>query len=226
MPVANEEETIEKLVTEILALPVADLTYMPVLDRFSQDSTKEILDGIAESDPRVKVIFFQESSGVVSCYLYGFEIALEAGADYIFEMDAGGSHDPEDLPKMVAKLDEGYDCVLATRFSAGGGFVNQSLFRRLVSKCSTLFSKIILNIPFTDISSGFNGYQSHVLEELGFEHITSKGHSWHIQLKWPMRKYRYVEVPIIYRGSKSSFKFKYILDGVKTVWALRHSSVP
>ena len=111
MPVANEEDTMEKILDEILALPYDNLYIYPVIDSYSKDRTEEIIRRKAACNDRVKCIFYRESRGVISCYLEGFRQALKDGAEQILEMDGGGSHLPAEIPQFLTKLEEGYDCV-------------------------------------------------------------------------------------------------------------------
>ena len=120
MPVANEEDTMEKILDEILALPYDNLYIYPVIDSYSKDRTEEIIRRRAACNDRVKCIFYRESRGVISCYLEGFRQALKDGAEQILEMDGGGSHLPAEIPQFLTKLEEGYDCVWGSRFMEGG----------------------------------------------------------------------------------------------------------
>ena len=125
MPVANEESTMGQILDEILALPYDDLYIYPVVDGYSKDRTEEIIREREKTSDKVKCIFFQKSTGVISCYLEGFRQALEDGAEQILEMDGGGSHLPAEIPQFIDRLEAGYDCVWGSRFMKGrytGGY--------------------------------------------------------------------------------------------------------
>lgn len=122
MPVANEEKTMANVLDEILELSYQNLYIFPILDSYSNDRTQEIVKRYEKkTGGRVRLIFFGDSKGVVSCYLYGFKQALLDGADYIIEMDGGGSHLPAEIPQFIDGLDRGYDCIFGSRFINGGG---------------------------------------------------------------------------------------------------------
>lgn len=119
MPVANEESTMENVLKEITQLPYDELYIYPVIDAYSKDQTEEIIREWEQKTRKVKCIFYEESKGVISCYLEGFRRALEDGAEQIIEMDGGGSHRPEEIPQFMDRLKEGYDCVWGSRFMPG-----------------------------------------------------------------------------------------------------------
>ena len=109
MPVANEEATMGWILDEILNLPYDNLHIYPVIDSYSKDRTEEIIRDRERLSDKVKCIFHEKSTGVISCYLEGFKRALADGAERIKEMDGGGSHLPSEIPHFLEKLEEGYD---------------------------------------------------------------------------------------------------------------------
>ena len=151
MPVANEEKSIKGVLEKILALPYDDLYIFPVMDDYSKDNTQSIIEEMSLKEPRIKLIFYKESKGVVTCYLHGFKMALEDGAERIIEMDGGGSHLPEEIPHFIEKLDKGYDCVWGSRFVDGGGISNHPLYRRLLSSGGTILANVVLGTRLKDI---------------------------------------------------------------------------
>ena len=166
MPVANEEATMESLLDNILELPYDNLYIYPVVDSYSKDRTEEIIREKEKQNPRVKCIFYKESRGVITCYLEGFRRALLDGAERIIEMDGGGSHLPSEIPQFIEKLDEGYDCVWGSRFIPGGGISSQPLYRRILSGGGTWLANFVLGTGLKDMTSGFEGFQRNVLENI------------------------------------------------------------
>lgn len=134
MPVANEESTMGRILDEILSLPYDNLYIYPVIDSYSKDRTEEIIREREKKSDKVKCIFYQESKGVISCYLEGFRQALADGAERVIEMDGGGSHLPAEIPQYLEKLDEDYECVWGSRFMKGGSMEDQPLYRRILSQ--------------------------------------------------------------------------------------------
>ena len=220
MPVANEGDTMAEVIDEILALPYDDLFLYPVIDSYSKDNTEEIIRSY-EPTGRVKCIFYEKSTGVISCYLEGFRQALADGAEQIIEMDGGGSHQPKELPLFIDNLNAGYDCVWGSRFIEGGGMYNHPLYRRMLSGGGTMLSNLILGTHYKDMTSGFEGFQRHVLESLDLDAFLSRGHFYQTEMRYYCRDYKTIEVPINYIGSSSSLKAKAVTEALKTLFSLK-----
>lgn len=184
MPVANEENTMGQILDEILALPYDNLYIYPVVDSYSKDRTEEIIREREKASDKVKCIFYQESTGVISCYLEGFRQALEDGAEQVLEMDGGGSHLPAEIPQFLDRLEEGYDCVWGSRFMEGGSMREQPLYRRILSFGGTFLSNLILGTRLQDMTSGFEAFQREVLEKLELSHFLSTGHMYQTEMRF------------------------------------------
>lgn len=220
MPVANEEDSMGKVLDEILALPYENLYVFPVIDDYSKDNTEKIIREY-EKTGRVKCIYYKESTGVISCYFEGFRQALEAGAEQIIEMDGGGSHSPSELPNFIDNLNSGYDCVWGSRFVEGGGISNHPLYRRLLSSGGTLLANTLLGTKLKDMTSGFEGFQREILERFEFNNFLSTGHMYQTEMRYYCRLYNTVEVPIHYIGGSSSLKMKSVLEALKILFKLK-----
>lgn len=222
MPVANEEETMQEIIDQIMALPYDNLFLYPVIDSYSKDRTEEIIRAAEETyHGRVRCIFHAESKGIVSCYLYGFSRALEDGAEYVIEMDGGGSHDPAAIPLFLAALDEGYQCAWGSRYIEGGGLTNQPLYRRFLSSGGTLLSNFVLGTKLRDMTSGFEAFKASVLRKMDFSHFLSHGHMYQTEMRYYCRHCRAKEIPIHYIGGGSSLKFKSVKEALKILFQLR-----
>jgi glycosyltransferase involved in cell wall biosynthesis len=220
MPVANEEATIEQDIRKILDLRLDGLQVAIVMDNFSRDRTAEIVKRLSRADGRVHYVFHERSNGVVSCYLYGFKYALEHGADYIIEMDSGGSHSPLDIPRFISYLNQGYDCVFGSRFASDGRIVNVPFYRKFISWGGTLLANLFLGTNLTDMTSGFEAFNRRVLEKFNFERFLSRGHIYQTEMKFYCRKFKCIEIPIVYKGSGSSFKFKSVREAFAVLFLL------
>ena len=220
MPVANEEDTMASVIEEILALPYDNLYLYPVVDNFSKDKTEEIIRSY-EKTGRVKCIFFEKSTGVISCYLEGYKRALEDGADCVLEMDGGGSHMPKEIPQFVDNLEKGYDCVFGSRFVKGGDISNHPLYRRVLSSGGTLLSNMVLGTKLKDMTSGFEGFQADVLKRMNLDKFLSTGHMYQTEMRFYCRKLNTIEVPIHYVGGSSSLKFKSVKEALKILFELK-----
>ena len=225
MPVANEEATMGSVIEKILALPYDNLCLYPVIDSYSKDRTEEIIRSY-ESGGRVKCIFYKESRGVISCYLEGYRQALRDGAECVLEMDGGGSHQPEEIPQFIEKLEEGYDCVWGSRFTEGGEMSHQPLYRKILSSGGTILANAVLGTKLKDMTSGFEGFQRHVLESMNLDRFLSTGHMYQTEMRYYCRRLNCVEVPIHYIGGDSSLKLRSVTEALEILFKLKkHEAV-
>lgn len=220
MPVANEESTMATIIEEVLALNYENLYLYPVVDAYSKDNTEAIIREYEKTN-RVKCIFYQESTGVISCYFEGFRQALKDGAEQIIEMDGGGSHLPSELPQFIEMLNEGYDCVWGSRYVRGGDISNHPLYRRVLSGGGTWLANLVLGTSLKDMTSGFEGFQREVLEEFNFDKFLSTGHMYQTEMRYYCRKRNTIEVPIHYIGGSSSLKMKSVIEAIKILFLLK-----
>ena len=223
MPVANEEATMGNVLDEILGLPYDNLYAYVVMDNYSRDRTREIVEAYERKTDKIKLVFYRESKGVISCYLEGFRQALKDGAEQIIEMDGGGSHLPKEVPQFIEKLEAGYDCVWGSRFVEGGGIRNHPLYRRLLSSGGTVLANLVLGTKLKDMTSGFEGFQRYVLENMDLNKFLSTGHMYQTEMRYYCRKYRTVEVPIHYIGSESSLRFRAVVEALRILFELKRN---
>lgn len=221
MPVANEEETIYDVIREILDYNYDNLYLYPVIDSYSKDRTEEIIRSFEKETDKVKCIFYEKSSGVISCYLEGYRRALADGAVRVIEMDGGGSHLPSELPQYIEALDEGIECVWGSRFMEGGGMKDDPLYRKILSGGGTFLSNIVLGTKLKDMTSGYEAFQRHVLESFDFDKFLSTGHMYQTEMKYYCRNYSYKEVPIHYKAGKSSLKWKSVSEALVILFKLK-----
>lgn len=222
MPVANEEATMQDIIDRIMALPYDNLFLYPVIDSYSKDRTEEIIrNAETRYNGRVKCIFHHKSTGLISCYLYGFERALEDGAEQVIEMDGGGSHSPDEVPQFIEKLESGYDCVWGSRFVKGGGITHHPLYRRILSSGGTFLSNLVLGTRLKDMTSGFEGFHAEVLKSMRLDRFLSTGHMYQTEMRFYCRNFKTVEVPINYIGGSSSLKFKAVVEALKILFKLK-----
>jgi dolichol-phosphate mannosyltransferase len=179
MPTYNERQNLEIMASRIReAVPDADLL---VVDDNSPDGTGDLADKLAEKDPHVQVMHRTEKAGLGRAYVAGFTWALEGGYDLIVEMDADGSHRPEDLPKLLAAVDQA-DAVIGSRYVPGGTVVNWPKSREFLSKGANIYNRIMLGVRVRDATGGFRVYRAATLRKIDLDGIESAGYCFQIDM--------------------------------------------
>jgi dolichol-phosphate mannosyltransferase len=183
VPTYNEAENLEWIVDRLLtAVPTTDVL---VVDDGSPDGTGRIADGLAGGEPRVRVVHRAEKAGLGAAYLHGFAVALNEGYDVIGEMDADGSHQPEQLADLLAALDgpdQRADLVIGSRWVPGGRVVNWSAFRKALSVGGNLYARTLLGIPVRDVTAGFRLFRAETLRAIDLEGVASVGYCFQADL--------------------------------------------
>jgi len=179
MPTYNERQNLEIIAGRIReAVPDADLL---VVDDNSPDGTGDLADKLAEADTRVQVMHRTEKAGLGRAYVAGFTWALDRGYDLIVEMDADGSHRPEDLPRLLA-TSGGADAVIGSRYVPGGTVVNWPKSREFLSRGANLYNRIMLGVRVKDATGGFRVYRAATLREIDLHGIQSAGYCFQIDM--------------------------------------------
>jgi dolichol-phosphate mannosyltransferase len=179
VPTYDEAESLPQLLLRLAEFaPDVDVL---VIDDASPDGTGAIADAFAERDPRVHVLHRTGKGGLGGAYLAGFGWGLERGYDAVVEMDADGSHRPEDLPRLLAALRDA-DVVLGTRWMPGGRTVNWPLRRRLLSRAGNLYARCMLRVPMRDITGGFRAYRTAALHAVDLAVVRSEGYCFQVEL--------------------------------------------
>jgi dolichol-phosphate mannosyltransferase len=179
MPTYNERQNMEIIAGRIReAVPDADLL---VVDDNSPDGTGDLADKLAEKDPHVQVMHRTEKAGLGRAYVAGFTWALESGYDLIVEMDADGSHRPEDLPRLLATSDQA-DAVIGSRYVPGGTVVNWPKSREFLSKGANIYNRIMLGVRVKDATGGFRVYRAATLRKIDLNGIESAGYCFQIDM--------------------------------------------
>jgi dolichol-phosphate mannosyltransferase len=195
IPTYNEADNLRWIVGRVrAAVPDADVL---VVDDGSPDGTGDLADAIAASDTHVSVVHRTEKAGLGAAYLHGFAVALERGHDVVGEMDADGSHQPEQLPLLLAALGDA-DLVIGSRWVPGGSVVNWPLSRRALSRGGNLYARVALGIPVRDVTAGYRLFRRSTLEAIDLPTVESSGYCFQADLAWRTVQagLRVVEVPI------------------------------
>ncbi|MCU1593894.1 MAG: dolichol-phosphate mannosyltransferase [Frankiales bacterium] len=196
IPTYNELENLAIIAGRLhAAVPEAHLL---VVDDNSPDGTGKVADELAEQ-PWVDVLHRTGKDGLGAAYVAGFAWAREHGYDVVVEMDADGSHAPEQLPRLLAGLEHA-DLVLGSRWVDGGEVVNWPKSRELISRGGSAYTRLVLGLPLRDATGGFRAYRRPVLDEILAQGIASQGYCFQVDLAWQVWKagYRVVEVPITF----------------------------
>ncbi len=197
-----------------------------VIDDSSPDGTGEIADRLAVELDFVSVLHRERKEGLGPAYLAGFHRALAEGAEYILEMDCDFSHDPADVPRLIAACDAGADLALGSRYVAGGGTENWGLARRVVSAGGSLYARALLGVRIRDLTGGFKCYRRAVLERIDLNAIHSKGYAFQIEGTYRTLRagFTVAEVPITFidrTAGHSKMSRAIFLEAVARVPVLR-----
>ncbi len=201
IPTYNEKENIEAIIRAVVELPVD--FHILVIDDGSPDGTAAIVKRLMQDEfaDRLFIVERQGKQGLGTAYICGFRWGLEHGYDYIFEMDADFSHNPQDLLKLYHALDEeNADVAIGSRYVSGVNVVNWPMGRVLMSYFASKYVRTVLGIPVHDTTAGFVGYRRKVLETIELDKIRFKGYAFQIEMKFTAYKCGFVikEVPIIF----------------------------
>jgi dolichol-phosphate mannosyltransferase len=179
IPTYNEKDNIRGITARIRsAVPGADLL---IVDDNSPDGTGKIADELAAPDTRVHVLHRRDKAGLGAAYVAGFQAALDEGYDTIVEMDADGSHQPEELPRLLTALSDA-DIVLGSRWVPGGKTLNWPKSRALLSRGGNAYARIMLGIPLRDMTGGYRAYRASALRKIGLENVESVGYCFQIDM--------------------------------------------
>lgn len=224
LPTYNERDNLEPLVAAVHgALPDAHLL---VIDDGSPDGTGELADRLAAADDRIQVVHRPGKQGLGTAYRLGFRHAIERSYDYVFEMDSDFSHDPKDLPRLLEAARGGADLVIGSRWVEGGGTVNWTLSRKLISRGGSLYARTILGVGIRDLTAGFKCFRRQTLERIDLPSVRSNGYSFQVEMNYRVVKagMRVVEVPVTFvdrRVGQSKMSRAIFLEAVVMVWRLR-----
>jgi dolichol-phosphate mannosyltransferase len=224
VPTYNEHDNVRGVAERFLAaIPGVELLFV---DDNSPDGTGAVLDELAQAEPRIHVMHRAGKLGLGTAYVEGFTWGLARGFDYLWEMDADGSHDPKYLPQMLALAEDGADLVIGSRYVPGGGTENWGLGRQLISRGGGVYARTILGIDVRDVTAGFVCWRRRALERIDLTTIHSNGYSFQIEMKYRaiQRGMRVVETPIMFadrRVGQSKMSRKIFAEAMLRVWRLR-----
>lgn len=227
IPTFNEADNLPRLLPIILNL--GSHFNILIVDDNSPDGTANLVKEMQQTEQRIHLIERPGKMGLGTAYVAGFKFALANGFDYVFEMDADFSHDPAELPRLLAKAEE-YDLVIGSRYIEGVNVVNWPMKRLLLSYFANLYTRVITGMPVHDATGGFKCFRRKVLESIDLDAIHSNGYSFQIEMNFKSwrKGFRVCEIPIVFvdrRIGVSKMSKKIVYEAVWMVWRLKIRSL-
>lgn len=227
IPTYNESQNIESITSRLRrSVPEAHIL---VADDNSPDGTGDIADRLAAADDHILVMHRKGKEGLGAAYLSGFHYGLENGFDVMVSHDADGSHQPEELPRLLQAIADGADMAKGSRWVKGGSVVNWPASRVLISKGGSLWTRLWLGIPVKDATGGFNAYRASTLRGISLDEIASAGYCFQIDLVWRTLKNGFTvkEVPIEFverEFGESKMSRNIVVEALirTTLWGIEH----
>jgi dolichol-phosphate mannosyltransferase len=226
LPTYDERANIEAMLHALQPLGV----HVLVVDDNSPDGTGEIADRLAEELDFVSVLHRSQKEGLGPAYVAGFRRALADGAELILEMDCDFSHDPTDVPRLIAACEAGADVALGSRYVPGGGTENWGRIRRLVSTGGSWYARKLLGVAIRDLTGGFKCYRRRVLERIDLDAVRARGYAFQIETTYRAIRagFDVVEVPIVFAdrtAGQSKMSRTIVLEAITQVPALRFAAL-
>jgi len=226
LPTYNERANIEPMLRALAPLGV----HVLIIDDNSPDGTGELADRLAEELDFVSVLHRERKEGLGPAYVAGFRRALADGAKLVLEMDCDFSHNPQDVPRLIAACEDGADLALGSRYVPGGGTENWGRGRRFVSTGGSWYARKLLGVNVHDLTGGFKCYRRRVLEQIDLDAILSRGYAFQIETTYRAIRagFTVVEVPIVFAdrtAGTSKMNRAIVLEAVTRVPALRFAAL-
>ncbi|KAB2908271.1 MAG: polyprenol monophosphomannose synthase [Ignavibacteriales bacterium] len=228
VPTYNERENIEKLLPKLFSLEIEGLNIL-VVDDNSPDKTGDYVEEQTTLDERIHLIRRAGKMGLGTAYCAGFKYAIEHGYDFVFEMDADFSHDPDKVPEFLKKIEDA-DLVIGSRYLTGVNVINWPMKRLLLSYFANWYTRFITGLPIKDATGGYKCFRIEVLKAINLDKIKSNGYAFQIEMNFKAWKkgFKLDEIPIIFfdrfQGTSKMSK-KIVYEAVFMVWKLRFGSM-
>ena len=222
IPTYDEKDNVGPMSKTVLESGVEIL----FVDDNSPDGTGKVLDELAAAEPRVHVLHRERKEGLGRAYVAGFAKAIELGAEVVVQMDCDFSHDPKDVPRLVAECEKGADLVIGSRYVPGGATPGWPFKRRLISRAGGMFIRTVTGMPFRDPTGGFKCWRRTALEKIDFASVASAGYSFQLEMNYRTWKagLRAVEIPISFTdrvAGYSKITAGIAKESLKIAWRLR-----
>lgn len=227
IPTYNEMENLPKLIPDVLSKD--DSIDILIVDDNSPDGTAKFVEDLASQNNRIHILKREKKMGLGTAYIAGFKYALQNKYDYIFEMDADFSHDPNEIKNFLIAIKEN-DLVLGSRYIHGVRVLNWPMRRLLLSFFASVYTRIITGMPVRDATGGFKCFRKQVLEAIDLNKVRSNGYSFQIEMTFKayIKGFKINEIPIVFIDrvkGKSKMSKKIVREAVIMVWKLRIQSI-
>ncbi len=235
IPTYNESDNAENIIRAVFdeqsKVPDVELNIL-IVDDNSPDGTSNIVRGLQETElgkGRLHLISRAGKMGLGTAYVAGFKYGLKEGFDYLFEMDADFSHDPDEIPNFLREIKE-YDVVLGSRYITGANVANWPLRRLLLSYYANKYARLVTSIKLNDATGGFKCFRREVLEAINLDDIQSNGYSFQIEMNFRAwrKKFRIKEIPIVFvdrRAGTSKMNKAIVREAMMMVWKLKWAAI-
>lgn len=232
IPTYNEAENIEPICREIFSAcgsaaggKYSNNINIIIVDDNSRDNTEKIANSLIQNNNHIKFISRKNKTrSFAQSYIEGFHIALKSDTDYIIQMDADFSHNPQYLPEIIDSL-KNYDVVIGSRYVTSGKIENWSLVRKLISRGGSIYTQIIAGLPVSDSTAGFVGWRKQAMQKINLDKIKSNGYAFQIEMKFNayINNLKIKEIPITFVDRKfgaSKMSRKIVLEAILFCWKL------
>ncbi len=226
-PTFNEADNIEKFVGQVLSQGPS--VEMLVVDDNSPDGTAAIVERMMEREKRIHLLKRPGKMGLGTAYVDGFRYAIKEQYDFVFEMDADFSHNPEEVPRFLEKIRD-HDLVIGSRYSNGVRVVNWPIRRLLLSYAANVYTRVVTGMPVKDATGGFKCFRRKVLEAIDLDRVRSNGYAFQIEMNFKAwcKGFRLCEHPIIFvdrQSGESKMSRKIVYEAVFMVWKLKFRKI-
>ncbi len=227
IPTYNEAVNIERIIKAVLS--VSEQLEILIIDDNSQDNTAGIVETMRKNNERIHLMNRPRKMGLGTAYVAGFGYAVLHNYDFVFEMDADFSHDPNDLPRFIELIDK-YDLIIGSRYVNGVSVVNWPMKRLLLSFFACMFARLVTGVPVKDLTSGFKCYSRRALLSVNWQKFKVDGYGFQIQSVYGVfcAGLPIIEIPIIFverRAGTSKMSRRIIWEAFWLVWKLRLMSM-
>ncbi len=224
IPTYNEKDNIGPMLDALMNLQIPELTVL-VVDDSSPDGTGKIVSDYSKKNSKISLLTRKNKEGLGRAYIDGFKEAIRRGAEAVIQMDADFSHDPNDVPRFLHKL-QNSDLVIGSRYMQGGKVSDWAANRRILSQTANYYARLVTGVPISDLTGGYKAWRAELLQKIGLDTVRADGYGFQIEMnsRASMITKKITEVPIVFidrRIGKSKISKGIIWEALWLVWKIR-----